>query len=166
MNRDESVVAELYDAFSGNLYGLMCKMVHDEALAADLLQEGFVKIWKYGAKYDPKHGSLFTWMMNICRNGTIDHLRSKKRRNEIHDLSENVYSSEAGNQITQNTDTLDLREKVAQLEPDLRNLIELAYFGGFTQKEISENLDLPLGTVKTRMRKGMKELRAIFGVRQ
>lgn len=166
VNRDESVVEDLYDAFSSNLYGLLVKMVRDEAVAADLLQDAFVKIWKNGARYDASRGSLFTWMMNITRNGAIDHIRSKNRKGEIHNLSENVYAVDQNNTHKQNTDTLDLREKVNSLDPEIRELIELAYFGGYTQQEISEEKDIPLGTVKTRMRKGMKELRAIFGVRR
>lgn len=165
INKDETVIADLYDAYSANLYGLIVRMLQDEDAAADLLQDGFVKIWKKGGTFDPKKGSLFTWMLNICRNLAIDYLRSKNRKGEIHNLSENVYSIDQSKSAATNTDTLDLREKVASLEAEHRELIELAYFGGYTQQEISEELDLPLGTVKSRIRKGMKELRAIFGVR-
>lgn len=163
LNRgDKSVIADLYDAYGDTLYGVVSKILRDNDAANDVLQEAFVNIWKYGKQYDSSKGRLFTWMINISRNKAIDKLRSKKRSGEIQMTGDSVYILENGNTTENNTDIIGLRKAVDELETDKKQLIELAYFGGYTQKEIADELNLPLGTVKTRVRSALQDLRKLF----
>lgn len=161
-NGDHAVIADIYDAYSATLYGIVTKILHDEDEANDVLQDAFVNIWKYGKTFDAAKSSLFTWMLNIARNKAIDRLRKIKRSGEIQNVGENVYLFETGATSEQNTDTIGLSEMVAKLADDKRELIELAYFGGFTQQEVADKLNMPLGTVKTRMRAAIIEMRKYF----
>ena len=159
--KDKAAFSVLYDNYSAALYGVVYKIVANEELARDVLQEAFVKIWKNSEKYDRGKGSLYTWMLNIARNSAIDKLRSKHLKYNIQTLDEGVYRAK-GTSTDPNTDRIGLREIVEGLDPRLREVIELAYFGGLTQDEISQQLEIPLGTVKTRARKALQELRKYF----
>jgi RNA polymerase sigma factor (sigma-70 family) len=151
----------LYRQYSGALYGIVCKVITDEQTAHDVLQEVFVKIWNNIDKFDPAKGRLYTWMLNLARNSAIDKLRSKGEimKGKIH-TGEDIVYKQAGNLKTeQQTDAIGLRGIVATLKPEHQSIIELAYFKGYTLDEISKTLDVPLGTVKTRMRKALSLLR-------
>lgn len=161
--QDKSVVGELYDQYSDTLYGIVLRIVQQEALAQDVLQESFVKIWKNGHKYDSSKGTLFTWMLNICRNTAIDKTRSAnyKRQSKIHTIDQTVYNNEKWS-CEQKPDHIGLLQEVQQLENKYREIIELIYFQGYTQQEVTEHLKIPLGTVKSRVRIGLRELRKLF----
>ncbi len=162
-NHDEQAFNYLYDNYSEALYGVIYRMVKDKDLAADILQEVFVKIWNNFSNYDNLKGRLFTWMLNITRNLTIDTLRSKgyKKQSKIRD-SENIvdnfadYSSGADR-----FDSLGISRHLTHLKNDQKQILVLAYFSGFTQDEIAMQLSIPLGTVKTRIRTAIIELRKI-----
>ena len=156
--RSQQVYSYLYDNYAGALYSTIVGIVSDTELANDVLQEVFVKIWRQIDSYDAKKGRLFTWMLNIARNASIDTIRSKGFQNSRanRELTENVYES-AGSVETK-TDTIGLRKIVAQLKEDWRVLVELSYFQGYTQDEIAGILQIPLGTVKTRMRSALQQL--------
>jgi len=126
------------------------------------LQEVFVKIWKQVSTYDASKGRLFTWMMNIARNASIDMLRSKnyQRSQQNRELTETVY--EKGGSTSTNVEQIGLRKLVNSLKEDYRILLELAYFEGLTQDEISKMLNMPLGTVKTRLRTALIQLRELM----
>jgi RNA polymerase sigma factor (sigma-70 family) len=167
-NRDQQAFSYLYDNYSGALFGIVYKMLDDRQLAEDVLQEAFVKIWNNFANYDSLKGRLFTWMLNITRNLTIDTVRSKGYRkqakiqnspNSVDNSTDNI----SGNTNTsENFDALGIRKHLTLLKNDQKQIIDLAYFGGFTQDEISKQLAIPLGTVKTRMRTAIMELRKIL----
>ncbi|MEM6379618.1 MAG: sigma-70 family RNA polymerase sigma factor [Bacteroidota bacterium] len=161
--QDRTVVGELYDLYSDTLYGIVLRIVQQEALAQDVLQESFVKIWKNGHKYDNKKGTLFTWMLNICRNTAIDKTRSAnyKRQSKIHAIDQSVYNNEKWS-YEQKPDHIGLQQEVVKLEEKYREIIELIYFQGYTQQEVTEHLNIPLGTVKSRVRIGLRELRKLF----
>lgn len=161
--QDKSVIGELYDLYSDTLYGIVLRIVQQEGLAQDVLQESFVKIWKNGSKYDTSKGTLFTWMLNICRNTAIDKTRSAnyKRRDKIHVIDQTVYNNEKWS-CEQKPDHIGLHQEVINLEAKYREIIELIYFQGYTQKEVTEHLNIPLGTVKSRVRIGLRELRKLF----
>lgn len=163
--RDKRVIETLYDRYAANLYGVVLRIVKEESLAEDVIQEAFVKIWKYGDKYQPSKGTLFTWMLNIARNAAIDQLRKKESRGgeKIQSLENNVPIHIAAPQSL-NPNHIGLREIVGKLDEKYRQIIELVYFHGYTQSEIQEELDIPLGTVKTRLRIAMRELRHVFNV--
>lgn len=151
----------LYKQYSGALYGIIRKVITDEQTAQDVLQEVFVKIWNNIDKFDASKGRLYTWMLNLARNAAIDKLRSKGEimKGKIHTGEDIVYRQENVLQTEQQTDAIGLRKVVADLKPEYQSIVELAYFKGYTLDEISKSLDMPLGTVKTRMRKAISMLR-------
>ena len=163
-NGDQVAFAYLYDNYSGALYGIIYKMLENHQLAEDVLQEAFVKIWNNISNYDRVKGRLFTWMLNVTRNLTIDTIRSKsyKKQTKIHS-SENAVNNVSNNtNIAASFDALGIRKHLTLLKNDQKQIIDLAYFEGFTQEEISKNLAIPLGTVKTRMRTAIMELRKLL----
>lgn len=163
-NRDQTAFSYLYDNYSGALFGVIYKMVENRELAEDVLQEAFIKIWNNFSNYDNLKGRLFTWMLNITRNLTIDTLRSKgyKKQAKIQNSENAVNNITDKTNTAESFDALGIRKHLTLLKNDQRAIIDLAYFGGLTQDEISKQLDIPLGTVKTRMRTAIMELRKVL----
>jgi len=155
----------LYDKYSEALFGVICRMVANKAAAEDLLQDAFVKIWKNIDSYNTAKGTLFTWMINITRNICIDYLRSKQHKQEMKITGDNYEKTET---ITVALDTnldatvMDLHRFTRQLEAKHRQVIEMVYFKGYTHEEVAELLNIPVGTVKTRSRTGLKLLRNLY----
>ena len=162
--RDQQAFSYLYDNYSGALNGIITRMVDETQLAEDILQEAFVKIWNNFVHYDPSKGRLFTWMINITRNLTIDTLRSKgyKKSRQISRDENSVGNYHDKSSGPDKFDTIGLRKQVANLKPEQKSIIDLAYFSGYTQEEISKQMGIPLGTVKTRMRSAILELRKML----
>lgn len=160
--RQEPAFNYLYDHYSASLYSVIVSIVPDRELANDLLQEVFVKIWKQIETYDHTKGRLFTWMLNVARNASIDAVRSKNYQHSQRntELTENIYETEQGAQT--NVDNIGLKKIVYRLKEDYRLLVELSYFQGFTQEEISKMLKIPLGTVKTRLRSALIQLKQVI----
>lgn len=160
--RSRQVFGYLYDNYSGALLSVILNIVKDEELSNDVLQEVFLKIWKQIDSYDSSKGRLFTWMLNIARNASIDTIRSKnyQKSRQNRELTEEITIS-GGSSETQ-TDRIGLKKLVYNLKEDYRVLVELAYFQGYTQDEISKMLGIPLGTVKTRLRTALIQLREII----
>jgi len=160
--REEQAFNYLYDHYSGALYAVIVSIVPDRELGNDLLQEVFIKIWRQIATYDNTKGRLFTWMLNVARNASIDAIRSKnfQQSQQNKELTENVYK-EGGSEHT-NTDRIGLRKIVHKLKDEYRVLVELSYFEGYTQDEISKMLKIPLGTVKTRLRTALSQLKQVI----
>lgn len=160
--RQQHAFSYLYDNYSGALYAIILNIVADRDLANDVLQEVFVKIWKQVETYDPAKGRLFTWMLNIARNASIDMVRSKnfQKGQQNRELTENVYDS--GGSIETDTDKIGLRKLVHSLKDEYKVLVELSYFQGFTQDEIAKMLSIPLGTVKTRLRAALIQLKQVI----
>jgi RNA polymerase sigma-70 factor (ECF subfamily) len=152
----------LYDHYSASLYSVILNIVPDKELAKDVLQEVFVKIWRQIDTYDTTKGRLFTWMLNIARNASIDIVRSKNFQNsqQNRELTESVYN--AGGSTHTDIDKIGLRKIVHKLKDDHKVLIELSYFQGHTQDEISKMLSIPLGTVKTRLRTALIQLKQVI----
>jgi RNA polymerase sigma factor (sigma-70 family) len=162
--RDEKVFSYLYDHYSPALYGVALKIVTDEASAGDVLQEVFIKIWRNIDRYDATKGRLFTWMLNITRNTAIDSLRSKAHKLElrVQDVTSTSLMYEPQLAIHLAVDHLGLTKVLDGLPKDQRVIIDLAYFKGCTQEEIAKVLEIPLGTVKTRMRNAIIQLRILL----
>lgn len=160
--RTHAAFGYLYDNYSGALYNLIFSILQERELANDVLQEVFIKIWKQVDNYDAGKGRLFTWLVNISRNASIDMLRSKgyNTQKQNRELTENVY--EAAGNINTETDRIGLRKIVYNLKDEYKVLVELAYFQGFTQDEISKMLNIPLGTVKTRLRSALIQLKDVL----
>jgi RNA polymerase sigma-70 factor (ECF subfamily) len=150
----------LYDNFSAALFGVIERIVVDQNQAEDILQEAFLKIWRNFAAYSPEKGRLFTWMMNICRNLAIDYLRSNQHKNSrsIQSLDSFV-GMEKGSVRMEHLDFIGIESALKKLKPEQMQLIQLAYFQGYTQEEIAEETGIPLGTVKTRIRAAIQVLR-------
>lgn len=150
--------------YSSALYGVISRIITHTELAEDVLQETFVKIWQSAEHYDTSKGRLFTWMMNIARNLSIDKLRSKDFKNSLknQDIENNVSFVDEQNKVTFNPDVLGVKQLVENLKPDLQAVLDLVYYKGYTHVEAAEKLDLPLGTVKTRIRLAIIELRRSF----
>jgi RNA polymerase sigma-70 factor (ECF subfamily) len=160
--RQQDAYSYLYDHYSGSLYSIILNIVTDKDFASDVLQEVFIKIWRQIESYDNTKGRLFTWMLNVARNASIDAVRSKgyQKSQKNRELTENVY--DAGGSTNINTDRIGLKKLVHNLKEDYRILIDLSYFQGFTQDEISKMLNIPLGTVKTRMRSALIQLKQVI----
>ncbi len=161
--RDQQAFSYLYDNYAGALNGVIFKLVDNRELAEDILQEAFVKIWNNFASYDAGKGRLFTWMINITRNLTIDTLRSKGYKKQQQILAdENSVGNYADGTTSEKFDSLGIRNQLVHLKAEQRSIIDLAYFNGYTQDEIAKELGIPLGTVKTRMRTAILELRKLL----
>jgi RNA polymerase sigma factor (sigma-70 family) len=164
-SKGEEAFSVLYDNYSAALYGVISKIVIAEEIAEDVLQETFVKIWKNSSFYDPSKGRLFTWMLNIARNMAIDTVRSKQFQVDktIQKIDNSVGIPENSHlHVFSATDHIGIKEVVEHLNPDHKVIIDMAYFGGYTQDEISKELNIPLGTVKTRSRMALGHLRALL----
>ncbi|MCC6286718.1 MAG: sigma-70 family RNA polymerase sigma factor [Chitinophagaceae bacterium] len=157
--RDRNAFDYLYSRYSGALYAAILNIIPDKETANDILQEVFVKIWRQLDQYDPAKGRLFTWMLNVARNASIDFTRGKQFKNNQRntEFSERLSDSVEGASI--NTDNVGIVAIVKRLPDEYSKLITLAYFKGYTQDEIAKEENMPLGTVKTRIRKGLLELK-------
>jgi RNA polymerase sigma-70 factor (ECF subfamily) len=162
--KDRQVFSYLYDNYSAVLYGIILKVVIKEETANDILQDVFVKIWKNIESYDTTKGRLYTWMLNIARNTAIDFLRSKQFQKESknQNIEDSVNTINQKENSQQQIDTIGVASLVEKLPPDQKNVIDLVYFKGYTQDEASKELNIPLGTVKTRIRTAIIALRGVF----
>ena len=162
--KETIAIQALYDMYSGALLGVISRIIQQPEVAEDLLQETFIKIWNSADSYDSTKGRLFTWMINLARNLSIDKLRSKDFRNsnKNQDIENNVDFIDSQRKITFNADTLGLRDMVTALKPEFNDVLNMVYFKGYTHVEAAEELNLPLGTVKTRIRMAIMELRKHF----
>lgn len=150
----------IYDRYADNLYGVLVNMLKDESAAQEVLQESMIKIWKNGHRYDPKKGKLFTWLMRLTRNKAIDYIRSQKTRNEFN--IQIADSNVNNNTVEIRPEIMDVPDHLNRLETKYRDVLHALFFLGMTQKEVSDKYKMPLGTVKTRLKIGLRELRKVF----
>jgi RNA polymerase sigma factor (sigma-70 family) len=168
MRREKEAVGELYDRYARALFGVVVRIVGAQEAAEDVLQEVFVQIWEKIDRYDPERGTLFTWICAIARNRALDVVKSRAHRDglqnrSIDDVVESVNTEYV---VSDQTDHIGIRETLDRLDPDLREVVDTLYFRGYTQSEAAEELSLPLGTLKTRARRAIQELRARLHVPQ
>ena len=159
--KDAHAYGLLYDNYSSALFGVISRVVPAEEIAEDILQNVFIKIWKNIDSYDASKGRLFTWMLNIARNTSIDYSRSKqfKLENKIQGMDTSMYEINQHTFIETDTDLIGVKEQVSKLKEEHKVLIDMIYFAGYTQEDTAKELDIPLGTVKTRVRAGIIKLR-------
>jgi RNA polymerase sigma factor (sigma-70 family) len=157
----------LYDQYSGALLGVIARIIKNDESAEEILQDVFLKIWGRIESYDASKGKLFTWMLNIARNQAIDKTRSKEfgKDKKTGDIENYVNTIDREGYSEQKVESIGLQEVLKSLPEDQRFIIDQHYLKGYTQAEISEEFNLPLGTVKTRMRLAMKELRNILEIK-
>lgn len=154
----------LYSMYSAALLGIISRIINDTEIAEDVLQETLVKIWNSISQYNATKGRLFTWMVNVARNMAIDKVRSKDYRNHSknQDLEIHVNTYDQQNNTVYKPEHLGVKDLVSKLKPDQQKIVDLIYFKGFTHVEVADELEIPLGTVKTRLRMGIIELRKYF----
>jgi len=161
---DTDAIDRLYKMYSSSLLGVISRLIKFDEIAEDVLQETFLKIWKSIGQYDMSKGRLFTWMSRLAKNTAIDQLRSRgqlnSNRNEnFEDLG---YELDCKHQSIYNPETIGVKKLLSQLTPAQKEIIDLIYFQGYTHLEVSEELNIPIGTVKTRIRLSMLTLRKFF----
>jgi RNA polymerase sigma factor (sigma-70 family) len=163
-NREKIAIEALYDMYSSSLMGVISRIVIDEATAEDVLQETFIKIWNSFQSYSSEKGRLFTWMVNIARNLSIDKIRSKdfKNQNKNQELENNVAFIDEQINIAYKPELMGIKDLVEKLKPEQKAILDLVYFKGYTHVEVAEELGVPLGTVKTRLRMAIMQLRKYF----
>ncbi len=163
-SRDRLAIQALYDMYAASLLGVIFRITQHSEIAEDILQETFLKIWNSANMYDSSKGRLFTWMMNIARNLSIDKLRSKDFKNsgKNQDIENQVDFVDDQRKLTMNIEILGLRDLVKNLKPELSTVLEMVYYNGLTHVEAAEVLNLPLGTIKTRVRMAIIQLRKQF----
>ena len=163
-NREKVAIEALYDMYSSSLYGVISRIIIDTATAEDVLQETFVKIWHSFSSYSTEKGRLFTWMVNIARNLAIDKIRSKdfKNQNKNQDLENNVTFIDEQRNTVYKPELLGIKELVGTLKPEQKSILDLVYFKGYTHVEAADELGVPLGTIKTRLRMAIQQLRKHF----
>ncbi|MDP9412014.1 MAG: sigma-70 family RNA polymerase sigma factor [Actinomycetota bacterium] len=166
---DAEAFAALYDRHSRAAFSLAYRMMGERQAAEDLTQEAFIKVWRGAASYRVGRGSVRTWILSIVHNRGIDQLRSRASRRRTQDKVEasapTSEPSEAFAETWRNSQREQVREALNTLPQEQLEILELAYFSGYTHVEIAERLDLPLGTVKGRMRLGLQKIRDFFQAR-
>ena len=158
---DKKAISLLYEYYADSLYGVIQKIITDENTAQDVLQETFVKIWRYSKKYDSSKAKLFTWLYRIAYNTAIDKVRSQKNKNgkEVQIETSAVYKVSSGEL---NQDVIDIKKHLSSLDEKYQIVINALFFEGMTQQEASDELDIPLGTIKSRLKIGLRELKKIY----
>jgi RNA polymerase sigma-70 factor, ECF subfamily len=166
---DSGAFAGLYDRHGRAAYSLAYRMAGERQAAEDLVQDAFLDVWRAARSYKAERGSVRTWVLSIVHNRGIDQLRSAASRRRIQDRVEATsslsQSSEAFSEAWRNSQRFQVREALKNLPAEQLQVLELAYFSGYTHTEIADLLGLPLGTVKGRMRLGLKKIRAYFDAR-
>jgi RNA polymerase sigma-70 factor (ECF subfamily) len=162
---EQSALAELYDRFGRPAYGLALRVVRDEALAEDAVQEAFLALWRTAARFVPERGKASTWILTLVHRRAVDIVRREERRRA--DALEQAPEQESRDAVDEEAWLRLQRERVQEalrkLPDQQREAIELAYYGGFTQSELAERLGQPLGTIKSRMFGGLARLRELLG---
>jgi RNA polymerase sigma-70 factor (ECF subfamily) len=168
---DEAALSALYDRYARVVYTTVLRMVRETDEAEDLVQEVFLQLWNKAGTFVATRGSVYTWLMTIARRKAIDRLRSSQALNkasslddsEVPDVPDASYSASPLNVAVSGEYEAIMRSGLALLSDDVRTIIELSYYEGYTQEQIAGKLNVPLGTVKTRMRQGLMRLREHVG---
>ena len=169
VGEDVSALEALYDRYSALVFSVSLRVLHDAHLAEDVTQEVFLRLWRQPASFDPARGRFISWLMSVTRNRALDELRRMSRRNRSEDqdddnnpvaavpTTDRMDDPELGAELAEQREAV--RAAMTRLPPEQRRAIELAYFSGLTQVEIADRTGDPLGTVKTRIRLGIRKLR-------
>jgi RNA polymerase sigma factor (sigma-70 family) len=163
---DEQAFAELYSAYAPAAYGMAYRVTGQEALAQDVVHDAFIALWRAPEAYDPARGSLRTFFLSLVHHRAVDTVRREermRRRNERAANLEAVYDEDVAEGVVEasylGVRRKEVREAMGTLPAEQRRVLALAYFGGYTQARIAEELGIPVGTVKTRTLAAMRKLR-------
>ena len=159
--KDEKAFTHLYDMYAKSLFSVISVLIKNTEEAEDVLQDVFVKIWKNLDSYNESKGRFYTWILNIARNTSIDKLRSKNFNNSQKNLSADNFVNllEDSNKLANKVDGIGMKDFIKRLKPKCIQIIDLLFFKGYTQQEAAEELEIPLGTVKTHNRNCINDLR-------
>ena len=162
--RNQAAFLALYDRYAGRVYGLCLRMLQDSAAAEEVSQETFLKLWARAGQFDPSRGALVSWLLTIARRTALDRFRREARRPRLQpdDSDDRLHQIPDPSSESEEARWGSLRLALQELPEDQRSAIELAYYQGLSHREIAEFLDIPLGTVKTRIRLGMQRLRRLW----
>ena len=161
---DEAALSELYDRYQAQMYGLAMRITRDAALAQDAVQEAFVGVWRHASRYAAGRSSVRTWILSITHHRAIDMVRRRRQTSELPDadtgaLNAALVSPDVWPEVARAADAVAVRDAIGTLPEEQQRVIELAYFEGLTQVEIAARTGAPLGTVKSRARLGLSQLR-------
>jgi RNA polymerase sigma factor (sigma-70 family) len=160
-SKDRSALEYLYDNYSGAIYGVIFRIVRKEEIAEEVLQDVFLKIWERFLSYDASKGRLFTWMVNVARNQAIDKTRSREivKEQKTSGIENSVSKINNSGFVEQRIEDIGVKDILTNLPEEQRFVVEHLYLKGYTQSELAEEFNIPLGTVKTRLRLAMQQLR-------
>jgi len=165
---DEAKFAQLYDATAPRIFGLIRKVVRDPMQSEEVTQEVYLQIWRQATRFDPTSGSALAWMMTIAHRRAVDRVRSAQAETEREtaygERQQSVPYDTTTDSAHRELDAERVRRAMRSLTPAQRSAIDLAYFGGYTHREVAALLDLPMGTAKTRIHDGLIRLRDTMGV--
>jgi RNA polymerase sigma-70 factor (ECF subfamily) len=158
---DKKAITLLYENYADTLYGVILKVLNNEELAQDALQETFIKVWKKAKSYNANKAKLFTWLYRIAYNTAIDKVRSQTNKDskEIQIEASNVYKLTSK---SLNEDVMDIKKHLKSIDEKYQIVINALFFEGMTQQEASDELEIPLGTIKSRLKIGLRELKKIY----
>jgi RNA polymerase sigma-70 factor (ECF subfamily) len=165
---DEQAFARLYDQTSSRVYGMVLRVIRDASQAAEVTQDVYLEVWRQSARFDGHRGGVFPWLLMIAHRRAVDRVRSAQsaavRDNRYADLNTERPYDIVSEQVHSSLEAQRVRKVMDDLTDAQRQAVSLAYFGGYTHSEVAELLQIPLGTVKTRIRDGLIRLRDALGV--
>jgi RNA polymerase sigma-70 factor, ECF subfamily len=165
---DQAAYGDLFDRFSGQVYGVIKRVVRDPSQSEEVAQEVLVEVWRTAVRFDPDRGSARTWILTMAHRRAIDRVRSEQasrdRTDRIGQRDQSRAFDEVSEEVERRFEHQQVRDSLTALTELQREAVELAYYGGYTYREVAELLDTPLGTIKTRMRDGLIRLRDAMGV--
>ncbi|GEK80830.1 RNA polymerase sigma factor SigK [Agrococcus baldri] len=165
---DERAFAELYDATAARVFGLILRILIDRAQAEEVAQEVYLEAWRSAGRFDPARGAAISWLLQIAHARAVDRVRASQAQRDrdarigVRDAA--VPIDDVAERVEVSLESARAKRALTELSHPQREAIELAYFGGLTHTEIAERIGAPLGTVKTRLRDGMRRLREVLGV--
>jgi RNA polymerase sigma-70 factor, ECF subfamily len=161
---DDQALAELYDRFGGVAYGLALRILRDDALAQDAVQEAFLAVWRSADRFLAERAKASTWILTLVHRRAVDLVRREDRRRgePLESAGEPAAQETVEDEATRGFERRVVQEALAQLTPEQREALELGYYGGLTQSELAGRLGLPLGTIKSRMFAGLSRLRELL----
>jgi RNA polymerase sigma-70 factor (ECF subfamily) len=160
-DQDDAALLALYDRYNRQAFGLAFRILGDAANAEEVVQDAFLSLWRNAKSFDTARGGVRTWLLTIVHNRSIDRIRAARSRATGVDLEVADYAgmtTDPWDEVTDRLDGAQVRSAVADLPPDQRAAIEMAYFQGFTHHEIADRTGIPLGTIKGRLRLGLRKL--------
>jgi RNA polymerase sigma-70 factor, ECF subfamily len=165
---DQTAFASLYDRLAPLVYGVIRRVLRDPSQSEEVAQEVFVEIWRTATRFDQTRGSAQTWVLTMAHRRAVDRVRSEQasrnRNDRVGQRDQSRAYDDVAEQVETNLEQTEIREALDALTDLQREAVELAYYKGYTYREVAEILDAPLGTIKTRMRDGLIRLRDAMGV--